>query len=77
MNKKLKEKIAESLIGGAADHADRVDTVRDDHSHDPGAADAVSGGCCLLIVGMGFFTLGADMAMMPIGEYVGGRSAQV
>ena len=28
-------------------------------------------GAVLLIVGMGFFTLGADMAMMPIGEKVG------
>lgn len=28
-------------------------------------------GAVLLIVGMGFFTLGADMAMMPIGETVG------
>ena len=29
------------------------------------------GGAALLIVGMGFFTLGADMAMMPMGEGVG------
>ena len=28
-------------------------------------------GAALLILGMGFFTLGADMAMMPIGELVG------
>ena len=28
-------------------------------------------GALLLVVGMGFFTLGADMAMMPIGEHVG------
>ena len=28
-------------------------------------------GAALLILGMGFFTLGADMAMMPIGEQVG------
>lgn len=28
-------------------------------------------GAALLIVGMGFFSLGADMAMMPIGEEVG------
>ena len=28
-------------------------------------------GAALLIVGMGFFTLGADMAMMPMGEGVG------
>jgi len=29
------------------------------------------GGAALLIVGMGFFTLGADMAMMPMGEGIG------
>jgi len=28
-------------------------------------------GAALLIVGMGFFTLGVDMAMMPMGESVG------
>jgi hypothetical protein len=29
------------------------------------------GGAALLIVGMGFFTLGADMAMIPMGEGIG------
>jgi hypothetical protein len=29
------------------------------------------GGAALLIIGMGFFTLGADMAMMPMGEGIG------
>ena len=33
-------------------------------------------GAFLLIIGMGFFTLGADMAMMPIGEKVGARLAK-
>ena len=28
-------------------------------------------GAALLIIGMGFFTLGADMAMMPMGEGIG------
>ncbi|MDR3324408.1 MAG: DUF1538 family protein, partial [Spirochaetaceae bacterium] len=28
-------------------------------------------GAILLIIGMGFFTMGADMAMMPIGEGIG------
>ncbi|MDR1029020.1 MAG: DUF1538 domain-containing protein [Clostridiales Family XIII bacterium] len=28
-------------------------------------------GAILLVIGMSFFTLGADMAMMPIGEYLG------
>ena len=30
-------------------------------------------GAAMLIVGMGFFSLGADMAMMPIGEQMGGK----
>ena len=30
-------------------------------------------GAILLIVGMGFFSLGADMAMMPMGDGVGGE----
>ncbi|MDR0722531.1 MAG: DUF1538 domain-containing protein [Treponema sp.] len=29
------------------------------------------GGAALLVMGMGFFTLGADMAMMPMGEGIG------
>ena len=33
-------------------------------------------GALLLILGMGFFTLGADMAMMPIGEQVGVQLAK-
>ena len=28
-------------------------------------------GAVLLVIGMGFFTLGADMAMMPIGQQAG------
>ena len=32
-------------------------------------------GAVLLILGMGFFTLGADMAMTPIGEHLGARMA--
>jgi hypothetical protein len=28
-------------------------------------------GSALLVIGMGFFTLGADMAMMPMGEGIG------
>ena len=33
-------------------------------------------GAALLIIGMGFFTLGVDMAMMPIGEKAGARLTQ-
>ena len=32
---------------------------------------AFLGGAVLLVVGMGFFTLGAEMFMTPMGEYVG------
>ena len=30
-------------------------------------------GTLLLIVGMGFFTLGAELSMMPMGQYVGSK----
>ena len=30
-------------------------------------------GACMLIVGMGLFTLGAEMSMTPMGEYVGAK----
>lgn len=33
-------------------------------------------GAGLLILGMGFFTLGADLAMIPIGEHLGTRLAK-
>ena len=33
-------------------------------------------GAAFLIIGMGFFTLGVDMAMMPIGEKVGAQLAK-
>ena len=33
-------------------------------------------GAAFLIIGMGFFTLGVDMAMMPIGEKVGAQLAR-
>ena len=33
-------------------------------------------GAVLLILGMGFFTLGVDMAMLPIGEQVGTQLAK-
>ena len=33
-------------------------------------------GTLLLIAGMGLFTLGADLAMMPIGQYVGSETTR-
>ncbi|MDR2633032.1 MAG: DUF1538 domain-containing protein [Treponema sp.] len=37
----------------------------------PGTILMFLAGAALLIIGMGFFTLGADMAMMPMGEGIG------
>ena len=37
----------------------------------PGTMLMFLGGAALLILGMGFFTLGADMAMIPMGEGIG------
>lgn len=34
-------------------------------------------GAGLLILGMGFFTLGADLAMIPVGEHLGTQLAKV
>lgn len=36
-----------------------------------GAMLAFLAGAVLLVVGMGLFTLGTDLAMIPIGEHVG------
>ena len=33
-------------------------------------------GAVMLIVGMGFFSLGADIAMMPMGDAIGGQLAK-
>ena len=71
MNRKLKEKIIESLssvlpvtaivlILGITISPIPLDSLV-----------LFLAGAAFLIVGMGFFTLGADMAMMPIGEKVG------
>lgn len=73
MNKKLKEKIAESLscvlpvtcivlLLGITITPMPLDPLM-----------LFLAGAAFLIVGMGFFTLGADMAMMPIGERVGAQ----
>lgn len=71
MNQKLKEKITESLssvlpvtcivlILGITITPIPLDPLM-----------LFLAGAALLIIGMGFFTLGVDMAMMPIGEKVG------
>lgn len=76
MNQKLKEKIAESLssvlpvtcivlILGITITPIPLDPLM-----------LFLAGAAFLIVGMGFFTLGVDMAMMPIGEKVGSQLAK-
>jgi hypothetical protein len=73
MNKKLKEKIAESLSSvmpiTIIVFALSVTLV-------PMPTSTIAmfvGGAAMLIVGMGFFSLGTDMAMMPMGDAVGGE----
>lgn len=76
MNRKLKEKIIESLssvlpvtaivlVLGVTISPIPLDSLM-----------LFLVGAALLIVGMGFFTLGADMAMMPIGEKLGVQLAK-
>lgn len=76
MNQKLKEKIAESLssvlpvtcivlILGITIAPIPLDPLM-----------LFLAGAAFLITGMGFFTLGVDMAMMPIGEKVGAQLAK-
>ena len=76
MNQKLKEKITESLssvlpvtcivlILGITIAPIPLDPLM-----------LFLAGAAFLIIGMGFFTLGVDMAMMPIGEKVGAQLAR-
>ena len=76
MNQKLKEKITESLssvlpvtcivlILGITITPIPLDPLM-----------LFLAGAAFLIIGMGFFTLGVDMAMMPIGEKVGAQLAK-
>lgn len=71
MNQKLKEKIKEafSSVLPISTIVLLIDTVIVPMSL--GTVVMFIVGAILLILGMGFFTLGADMAMMPIGESVG------
>lgn len=76
MNKKLKEKISESLAAVIPITLIVVVLCITITPMPLAPLMLFLAGAGLLIVGMGFFTLGADMAMMPIGEYVGGRLAK-
>ena len=77
MNKKLKEKIAESLSAVLPITAIVVALWVTITPMSPALMMMFLAGACLLILGMGFFTLGADMAMMPIGEQVGGAAGKI
>jgi hypothetical protein len=71
MNKKLKEKIAESLSSVAPItlivFALSISLV----PLPTGTTVMFLVGATMLVVGMGFFSLGAEMAMMPMGDAVG------
>ena len=73
MNKKLKEKIAESLSSVAPItlivFALSISLV----PLPTGTTVMFLAGASLLVIGMGFFSLGTEMAMMPMGDAVGGE----
>lgn len=71
MNHKLKEKITESLSAVLPITAIMVVLCITITPMPIATLMMFLMGAFLLIIGMGFFTLGADMAMMPIGEKVG------
>ena len=76
MNQKLKRKNHRILIICAARYLHCINPW--DHHH-PIPLDPLMlflAGAAFLIIGMGFFTLGVDMAMMPIGEKVGAQLAK-
>lgn len=73
MNKKLKEKIYESLTSVLPITA-IVFLLSITVTPLPiGLTILFLVGASMLVVGMGFFSLGADVAMMPMGEAVGGQ----
>lgn len=76
MNKKLKEKIAESLSCVLPVTCIVLLLGITITPMPLGPLMLFLAGAAFLIVGMGFFTLGADMAMMPIGERVGVQLAK-
>ncbi|MDR3255212.1 MAG: DUF1538 domain-containing protein [Synergistaceae bacterium] len=73
MNKKLKEKIREAL--SSVMPITLIVFILSVSIVPMSTGDTMMflGGAAMLIVGMGFFSLGADMAMMPMGDAVGGQ----
>ena len=73
MNEKLKEKIRESLSSVLPITAIVLALSVTLVPMEVGTLALFLTGAVLLIVGMGFFQLGAEMAMTPLGQGVGGR----
>ena len=71
MNKKLKEKIAESLSSVAPITVIVFVLSISLVPLPTGTTVMFLVGAAMLVVGMGFFSLGAEMAMMPMGDAVG------
>ena len=73
---KINGEIKRVIGSGGADHCDRIDLSFTIAPVPPGILMAFIIGAILLIVGMMFFTLGAEMSMTPMGERIGTRIAQ-
>jgi hypothetical protein len=73
MNKKLKEKIAESLSSVAPITVIVFVLSISLVPLPTGTTVMFLVGASMLVVGMGFFSLGTEMAMMPMGDAVGGE----
>lgn len=73
MNEKLKEKIQESLSSVLPITVIVLILSITLSPMEVGTLLLFLAGALLLIVGMGFFQLGAEMAMTPLGQGVGGR----
>jgi len=71
MNKILKEKIMEAFFSVLPITAIVLFTSAVLSPIPSGTILMFLGGAALLIIGMGFFTLGADMAMIPMGDGIG------
>lgn len=76
MNQKLREKIRESLQAVVPVTAIVLLLCVTITPMPPDTLLLFLAGAGLLILGMGFFTLGADLAMIPIGEHLGTRLAK-
>lgn len=76
MNKKLKEKILEALSSVVPITAIVLILSLTAAPMPVASLILFLVGAMLLIVGVGFFSLGVDMAMMPIGDGIGGQVAK-